>query len=160
MCACCSRITPGSRATPCAAPTATALSCSAPPAWQLEAREIDHDKELKLVEFRDVTMEIDGWPVFYSPYMSTPDPTVKRATGFLPPYFGGSSTVGAQITVPYFIVLGPDKDLTLIPRLTTKAGPQLAGEYEQRFGNGFLDAIGSINRSNPNGSEEPGDDEI
>ena len=133
---------------------------SAPPAWQLQAREIDHDKELKLVEFRDVTMEIDGWPVFYSPYMSTPDPTVKRATGFLPPYFGGSSSVGAQITIPYFIVLGPDKDLTLAPRITTKAGPLLAGEYEQRFGNGFLDAIGSINRSNPNGSEGPGDDEI
>ena len=41
---------------------------SAPPAWQLKAREIDHDKELQLIEFRDTTLEIDGWPVFYSPY--------------------------------------------------------------------------------------------
>ncbi len=133
---------------------------SAPPAWQLEAREIDHDKEFKLVEFRDVTMQIDGWPVFYSPYMSTPDPSVKRASGFLPPSFGGSNNVGAQMTIPYFIVLGPDKDLTLAPRFTTKAGPLLAAEYEQRFGNGYLNAIGSINRSNPNGSEGSGDDEI
>src|SRR5215831_6988033 len=44
---------------------------SAPPLWQLKAREIDHDKELQLVEFRDAVMEIDGWPVFYSPYIST-----------------------------------------------------------------------------------------
>jgi len=129
---------------------------SAPPGWQLKAREIDHDKELRLVEFHDATMEIDGWPVFYSPYLSAPDPTVKRASGFLPPTFGGSSSVGAQVTIPYFLVLGPDKDLTLMPRFTTKAGPLLGAEYEERFGNGFVDALGSINRSNPNGSNGPG----
>src|SRR6476619_5539485 len=38
---------------------------SAPPAWQLKAREISDDKEYKLLECRDVVMEIDGWPVFY-----------------------------------------------------------------------------------------------
>jgi LPS-assembly protein len=122
---------------------------SAPPGWQLEAREIDHDKELKLIEFRDVTMEIGGWPVFYSPYISTPDPSVKRASGFLTPSFGSSNTVGAHVTIPYFLVLGPDKDLTLAPRLTTKAGPLLGAEYRERFGNGEIDAIGSVNYSNP-----------
>src|SRR5262245_19928649 len=30
---------------------------SAPPAWQLKAREIDHDRELQLIEFRDAVME-------------------------------------------------------------------------------------------------------
>jgi LPS-assembly protein len=130
---------------------------SAPPKWQLEAREIDHDKELKLVEFRDATMQIDGWPVFYTPYISAPDPSVKRASGFLPPSFGGSSSVGAQITIPYFLDLGPDKNLTLAPRFTTKAGALLASEYEERFGNGILDAIGSVNYSNPSGSGGTGD---
>ncbi len=133
---------------------------SAPPGWQLQAREIDHDKELKLVEFHDVTMQLDGWPIFYTPYLSAPDPTVKRASGLLPPSFGGSSSVGAQITIPYFLVLGPDKDLTLSPRFTTKAGPLLGAEYEQRFGNGLIYGQGSINRSNPNGSDGPGDVEL
>jgi LPS-assembly protein len=131
---------------------------SAPPGWQLEAREIDHDKELKLVEFRDATMEIDGWPVFYTPYMSVPDPSVRRASGFLPPSFGSSSTVGVHITIPYFLVLGPDKDLTLAPRFTTKAGPLLAGEYRESFGDGEIDAIGSINYSNPDGTEQTGNE--
>jgi LPS-assembly protein len=121
---------------------------SAPPAWQLKAREIDHDKELQLVEFRDAVMEIDGWPVFYSPYISMPDPSVKRANGFLTPSIGVSGNLGAHLTVPYFLVLGPDKDLTLAPRLTTRAGPVAAAEYRQRFGNGELDAIGSLNHSN------------
>ena len=97
---------------------------SAPPIWQLKAREIDHDKELQLVEFRDSVMEIDGWPVFYSPYISMPDPSVKRASGFLPPSVGSSNTLGAHVTIPYFLVLGPDKDVTFAPRFTTRAGPR------------------------------------
>ena len=120
---------------------------SAPPAWQLKAREIDHDKELRLIEFRDTTMEIDGWPVFYSPYLSSPDPSVKRASGFLIPSVGGSNTLGANVTVPYYLVLGPDKDLTLSPRFMTKAGALLAADYRERFGNGTLDAIASLNHS-------------
>jgi LPS-assembly protein len=121
---------------------------SAPPAWQLKAREIDHDKELQLIEFRDTAMEIDGWPVFYSPYLSTPDPSVKRASGFLMPSVGGSNTLGANVTLPYYWVLGPDKDLTLTPRFMTQAGVLLTGDYRERFGNGTLDAIASVNHSN------------
>ena len=121
---------------------------STPPAWQLKARGIDHDKELQLIEFRDTTLEIDGWPVFYSPYISAPDPSVRRASGFLMPSVGGSNTLGANVTIPYYWVLGPDKDLTLTPRFMTQAGALLTADYRERFGNGSLDAIGSINHSN------------
>jgi len=121
---------------------------SAPPAWQLKAREIDHDKELQLVEFRDAVMEIDGWPVFYTPYVSIPDPSVKRASGFLPLSVGSSNTLGAHITIPYYLVLGPDKDLTFAPRFYTQAGPLAEAEYRERFSNGTLNAIASLNHSN------------
>jgi LPS-assembly protein len=121
---------------------------SAPPIWQLKAREIDHDTELQRVEFRDAVMEIDGWPVFYTPYMSAPDPSVKRASGFLPPSIGASSTLGAHVTVPYYWVLGPDKDLTLAPRFYTVAGPLMDAEYRERFSNGTLDAVATLNHSN------------
>jgi LPS-assembly protein len=121
---------------------------STPPLWQLKAREIDHDKELQLVEFRDAVMEIDGWPVFYTPYLSAPDPSVKRASGFLPPTLGSSNSLGAHITIPYYLVLGPDKDITFAPRFYTKAGVLAEAEYRQRFANGTLDAIGSLNHSN------------
>lgn len=130
---------------------------TAPPAWDLKAREISDNRQLKIVEFRDVTLDVDGIPVFYSPYLSEPDPSVKRASGFLVPSVGGSSNLGFHLTVPYYLVLGPDKDLTLEPRITTLAGPVLASEYRQRFGNGTLDAIGSLNYSNPgNGAEMRG----
>ncbi len=129
---------------------------SAPPEWQLEARQIIDDQRLKLIEFRDATMELYGWPVFYTPYISVPEPSVKRASGFLAPSFGSSNTIGAHITIPYFLVLGPDKDITLEPRLTTKAGPVLGAEYRERFDNGELEAQGSLNYSNPEGTEDTG----
>jgi LPS-assembly protein len=120
----------------------------APPAWQLKAREISDDKQQKLIEFRDAVIEVDGWPVFYTPYLSQPEPSVKRASGFLIPSVGNSNTNGFHAAIPYFINLGPDKDLTLTPRFTTRAGELLAAEYRQRFGDGTLDAIGSLNYSN------------
>ena len=121
---------------------------TAPPAWQFKAREINDDKQLQLIEFRDAVMEVDGWPVFYTPYMSQPEPSVKRASGFLMPTFGNSNTLGFHISLPYFLVLGPDKDLTLAPRFTSAGGQMLASQYRQRFSNGMLDAIGSVNYSN------------
>jgi LPS-assembly protein len=119
-----------------------------PPAWQLKAREISDDKELKLIEFRDAVMEVDGVPVFYTPYLSEPEPSVKRASGFLTPSVGNSSSIGFHFSAPYYWVIDQDKDLTLTPRFTSRAGPLLASEYRQRFGNGVLDALGSVNYSN------------
>src|SRR5262249_33637475 len=66
----------------------------------------------------------------------------------LMPTFGSSNTIGIHFGIPYFMVLGPDKDLTLEPRFTSKAGELLAGQYRQRFSNGMLTAIGSLNYSN------------
>lgn len=119
-----------------------------PPAWQLKAREMTDDKELKRLEFRDATMEIDGWPVFYTPYMSAPDPSVKRQSGFLMPTFGGSSTLGFHVSTPYYQTLGDSADVTFIPRFTTEAGQVLAADYRQRFSNGFIEDLSSINFSN------------
>lgn len=121
---------------------------SAPPLWQFKAREITDDKETKLIEFRDASLEIGGWPVFYTPYLSAPDPSVKRASGFLTPSFGNSRTVGFHVALPYFWAIDQDKDLTLAPRFTSRAGELLAAQYRQRFGNGMIDGTGSINYSN------------
>ena len=121
---------------------------TAPPAWQMKAREMTDDKDLERLEFRDATMEVDGFPVFYTPYMSAPDPSVKRADGFLMPTFGGSSTVGFHIATPYYLTLGPSADVTIIPRFTTEAGTVLAADYRQRFSNGYIEDLSSINYSN------------
>lgn len=116
---------------------------TAPPLWQIKAERIVHDKEAQIVEYHDAVLEVDGIPVFWSPYLSSPDPSVHRQSGFLAPTIGSSSSIGGHLGVPYYWVLGPDKDMTLEPIVTTRAGAALAGEYRQRFADGHFELRGS-----------------
>jgi LPS-assembly protein len=118
-----------------------------PPAWEIKAREIDDNRAQQIVEFRDPVLDIDGFPVFYSPYLSAPDPSVKRASGFLMPSFGNGNNTGVHFSIPYYWVLDQDSDLTLAPRFNSRAGPLLEGQYRQRWGDGALNVLGSINYS-------------
>lgn len=114
------------------------------PLWQIKAERIVHDKEKQLIEYRDAIVEFDGVPVLYTPYLSSPDPSVKRQTGFLAPIMGSSSSLGFHTSIPYYLVLGPNTDTTLTPIITTKGGEALAGEYRQNFTDGFIDLDGSV----------------
>jgi LPS-assembly protein len=114
------------------------------PVWQIKAEEIVSDKEKKIVEYHDALMEIDGIPVFYTPYFSHPDPSVKRQSGFLAPSIGNSSTNGFHFSIPYFWAIDQDKDATFRPMFTSEGGQYLGTEYRQRFSNGQLITDGSI----------------
>jgi LPS-assembly protein len=116
-----------------------------PPVWQIKAEDVVDDKELLTVEYHNAIMEIEGVPIFYSPYFSHPDPSVKRASGFLPPVIGNDSSNGFRFGLPYYLVIGPDKDATFRPLFTTQGGTVLDGQYRQRFGNGTLATDTSVN---------------
>jgi LPS-assembly protein len=118
---------------------------SKPPLWQLRADRIVDDKETQTIEYHDAVMEFDGIPVFYTPYLSHPDPSVKRASGFLPLSVGTGSGLGYHVTVPYFWAIDTDKDFTFRPLFTTDAGVVLDGEYRQSWGFGKLDVDASVN---------------
>ena len=70
------------------------------------------------------------------PYFSAPDPTVKRKSGVLFPIVSYSSKYGLGVEVPYYWALAPDYDFTFSPRVMTKQGPLLRGEWRQRLING------------------------
>src|SRR3546814_5829449 len=74
-------------------------------------------------------MEFFGIPVFYTPYLQHPDPTVDRRSGFLAPTVGTSDFLGYALEVPYFWAMGDTKDLTIAPILSTDQGIDLTGEY-------------------------------
>ena len=58
-----------------------------PPLWQVKGARIIHDQTDKMLYFENAQLEFFGVPMAYLPYFSTPDPTVKRKTGFLMPAF-------------------------------------------------------------------------
>ena len=107
-----------------------------PPLWQVKAKRIIHNQTEKMMYFEDGYLEFFGKPIVWFPYMSAPDPTVKRKTGFLMPLFSTNSNYGFGVEVPYYIALAPDYDLTLAPRFTSKQGPLMQGEWRQRTESG------------------------
>jgi LPS-assembly protein len=128
---------------------------SKPPLWQIKAFRIVHDGDAKEIEYRDAIMEFDGIPVFYTPYLSTPDPTVKRRSGFLFPSFGHQTSLGAVTKVPYFWAIDSDRDATITPILTSDQGPVLAAQYRQRFMNGAMSFEGSVTDGDSSGTNVP-----
>ena len=86
------------------------------PLWQVKAKRITHNQAEQNIEYRDLWMEMAGVPVFYAPYLSHPDPSVKRKSGFLPPTMGQSSNIGTNVTVPYFWAIKDNQDITFAPR--------------------------------------------
>jgi LPS-assembly protein len=109
-----------------------------PPLWQLRASSGVQDLENKRDEYYDAVLEMFGWPVAWFPYISAPDPSVKRASGLLMPSIGESSHLGAYVAQPYYLVIDDQSDATFTPVLTTQTGPQLNLEYRRRFNDGYL----------------------
>lgn len=113
------------------------------PLWQVKAVRILHDQQAKRIEYADAWLEFAGVPVLYTPYLSHPDPSVKRKSGFLVPGFGDDSTLGLIFEIPFFWVIDESKDATITPIITTKEGPVLALDYRQRLKQGKLEIEGS-----------------
>lgn len=109
-----------------------------PPQWQIRALSAVQDLVNKRIEYYDAVLQMYGMPVGYLPYFSMPDPSVKRASGFLIPDVGYNNHLGAFATAPYYIVLDDQSDLTLTPILTSMAGESLDIDYRRSFNDGTL----------------------
>ena len=120
------------------------------PLWQIKAVKVVHNREEKIIEYSNAWMEFSGIPVMYIPYLSYPDPTVKRKSGLLPPSFGGSSDLGGIFKQPVFYVIDDHSDTTITPIITGNGENALAGEYRKRFADGSLSVDGSFSRSAEN----------
>ena len=108
------------------------------PLWQVKARKIVWDQEAKEIRYYGAQFEFFGAPIAYLPYFVSPDPTVKRKSGFLAPSFHSSSELGYGMRVPYFVALSDDKDFTVAGTYYTKQGFLGEVEYRQAFQNGII----------------------
>jgi LPS-assembly protein len=107
-----------------------------PPFWQVRAARIIHKKAEQMIYYEDARLEFAGVPIAYIPFMSGPDATVKRKTGFLAPQFINTSALGYGVGLPYFINLAPNYDLTVTPTYLSRQGLLGQVEWRHRFVNG------------------------
>ena len=112
--------------------------------WDIRARSAVQDLVNKRIEYTDAVIDLDGFPVAYFPYLSQPDPSVKRASGFLVPSVGTSKYLGAFTEIPYYWVIDGQSDATITPLIATNTSPQLDLQYRRRFNDGTMTINGSI----------------
>lgn len=111
--------------------------------WKVKAARFVQDGETRTVYFEQPTLEILGIPVAWLPWLSLPDPTSRRNTGFLLPSINYNANYGVRVTAPFFIGIGEDTDILLSPSLMSRQGFLMAAEWQQRFDYGSFTVKGS-----------------
>ena len=120
------------------------VSCDTrPPLWQIRASAVRHDKLKQTVHFKNAQVLVADIPFLYLPRLRIPDPSLKRAAGFLVPSIRSTSRLGTGVVVPYFIPIGTDKDITLTPYISAKTRT-LEVRYRQVVKNGSFTFDGAI----------------
>lgn len=115
-----------------------------PPLWQVRADRVIHDSEKKDVIYRNASLELAGVPIFYTPYLSHPDPSVTRRSGFLAPVIGSKPSLGFTARTYYYLDIAPSMDATIETSYSAESGPLVGGEFRQRFANGALKINASV----------------
>ena len=118
------------------------------PLWEIRAKTITHDAEERQLYFDKASLRVLGVPIFYTPYLRLPDPTVERASGFLLPELRSNGDLGVGLRVPYFFVLNDHADLTLTPWLTSKGSRTLEGRYRHKFVRGEVEVNAALTDDN------------
>ncbi|HEX9169135.1 MAG TPA: LPS-assembly protein LptD [Roseiarcus sp.] len=108
-----------------------------PPFWQVRATKIVENQETHTIYYENAQLMFWGFPVFWMPYFSSPDPTVNKQTGILAPSIVSGGNLGTGFSIPYFINLAPNYDLTLIPTYLSRQGLLGEVDWRQRLSNGI-----------------------
>lgn len=118
------------------------------PLWQITADKIRHDVEGKNVYYKNAFLKIKDVPVFYTPFLSHPDPSVKRRSGFLMPTYGSSGYLDTYLKAGYFWAIDDHSDLIVEPYITSKKGVIPTAMYRLYTEHGDMNLSGSILKDN------------
>ena len=102
------------------------------PPWAMQAEEIVHDQDKKQLNYKNATLKVYDFPVFYFPKFFHPDPTVRRQSGLLRPQINNSDELGDSIHIPYFYVISENKDITFKPTIFNDSIKMFQNEYRQK----------------------------
>ena len=127
------------------------------PDWSIGSSKTTHDKNKKMIYHRDAVLKIRNIPVFYTPYFSHPDPSVKRKSGFLPPSVKNFTDLGQTIKTPYFWAISDDKDLTFTPIYYFDENSIFLTEYRQKNKNSQFYIDSSYTQGYKNLNKKDGD---
>src|SRR3990172_4914198 len=96
--------------------------------WFLKMRELRLDTREDIGTAYHASVDFQGLPIFYLPYLSFPI-SDQRKSGFLIPRVGSASNRGLEVAAPYYFNLAPTYDDPLTPQFMTERGLQLQNQF-------------------------------
>ena len=101
---------------------------SGDPDWVLEARRVDFDFEGNEGYAEGAVLRFLGVPILALPSLSFPLNDARKS-GWLPPSVNLDSSSGFELSVPYYLNIAPNRDATIVPRVLTRRGFGVQGEF-------------------------------
>ena len=117
------------------------------PSWRIKARKVRQDKDTRTVRYNDAVFEFLGVPLFWTPYLAHPDPSADRASGFLTPFGGLSSSKGLNVRIPYYWAIDDYTEATLTPHIFQRVNPLMEYQFARKFNTGTFEVDGSFTYS-------------
>lgn len=109
----------------------TYSTCEGPkPDWYLRASKLNLDSGRDVGSGANTVVYFKDVPILGTPAMSFSLSGARRS-GWLPPVPGFGAKGAAELSLPYYFNIAPNRDLTLYPRLMARRGLQLGanGRY-------------------------------
>ena len=119
-------------------------SCQKEPLWKISASKITQDLKNKNIYYRNAFLRVKNVPVFYMPFLSHPDPSVKRRSGFLFPKYGSSNFLESYFQPNYFWAINDHSDMVLSPYFSSKHGFIPQATYRGYAQKGEVSLEGSV----------------
>ncbi len=98
------------------------------PAWVLKAQRVSLDLDTNEGVAEGAVLRFLGLPILALPTLSFPLGDQRRS-GWLPPGVNVDNRGGLELGVPYYWDIAPNRDATIAPRLITRRGMALDGEF-------------------------------
>ena len=96
--------------------------------WVMKMDELKLDYLSSLGSARQVRVEFMNTPILYAPWIDFSLDN-RRKSGFLAPTYGASTERGLELMTPWYWNIAPNRDATITPRVMTRRGVQVSGEY-------------------------------
>ena len=98
------------------------------PDWILSARQLDLDTDAGVGVAEGAVLRFLDVPILALPRLSFPL-SDQRKSGWLPPDLDFTTGSGAELAVPYYWNIAPNRDATLTPAFSTRRGFAVDGEF-------------------------------
>ena len=120
------------------------------PGWKLQAKKIYQDSKTKTIHYDHAKIFLFNVPLLYLPYFSHPDPSVNKRSGFLMPTIETDNNLGEKFSIPYFINIASNRDITLTPHFQSQANNYYSINYRELNDYGTIDINSSIDDNDDN----------